>query len=180
MTTPAAPPAIQVPAVQTTIPVPKGVRATWRISNGGWGGVLVTSSRGEIQLSYDTPDSPQATYEYVNRLLMTNSRLVDGSGRPITSGDDLYHPDFGASLRTRVDMSSTASFVTSIQRHVYQGLVSSPLVRRNPPPQVVVQVIDDQTVRVSLSFETSGGVTVNMKDDDALVFNTATLTTGGG
>lgn len=177
---PATPPNVAVPAVQTTIPVAKGVRATWRISNGGWGGKLVLSSRADIQLSYDRPDDPRATMEYVNRLLMTTSRLIDGSGRPITGGDDPYHPDFGASLRTRVDMTSTASFVTSIQRHVYQGLTSSPLIRRNPPPQVIVQVIDPYTVRVSLIFETAGGVAVNMTDKDAVTFNGALMKTGGG
>lgn len=147
---------------------PKPYRSTLKISNGGWGGDLVLSSTGDLQLSYDLPDDARATMERIQRVLNTNPRQWDGFGSVISRGDDQFHPDFGAGLPSQVDELPTEQLLTFVQGQVLKGLLGDSSISPSPPPLVIVRVLDSQTLEVSMTFSLVSGQVVTVAGSDAI------------
>ena len=167
--------AITPPLESSVIATPPQVRSTLRISNGGWGGDLVLSPSGDLQLSYDTADVPEATFERISRLINTSPRLFSDSGAPISAGDYPGQPNWGAGLPAEVDELSTSALALAIQQRILNGLSQDSSISPVPPPQVVVQVIDAATLRVSVNFRLTTGQPVAVNG-----YNLAVASRAGG
>lgn len=132
------------------------------MTNNGWNGDFEIDATGDVVLVQDVQNSPLATQQRLYRLLMTNPRLFDGSGNPISSGDDLFAPDWGAGVRALTGQMITDAFTTDIQTHVLDALASDPGVAQDPAPAVTVTSVGNNTVLVSVTCTAVTGEIVTL------------------
>ena len=101
-----------------------------------YGGVLTFQSNGDLQLSQDTPTSPQATFERVLRIVLTNPTTTDGNGNPIGRPDDLFHPSFGSGVKAAIGEPGTPALVQAVSARIIAAIQADPYIATSPAPTV--------------------------------------------
>lgn len=132
------------------------------MTNNGWNGDFEIDATGDVVLVQDVQNNPAATQQRLYRLLMTNPRLFDGSGNPISSGDDIFAPDYGAGVRALTGQMITPAFITSLQAHILKGLATDPGVAADPPPTVTITNVGNNIVQVDVSCNSITGEIVTL------------------
>jgi hypothetical protein len=136
------------------------------MTNNGYGGVMLMTATGDVQLLVDTPNNPAATLQRIYRLILTNATLRDDEGNPIAPADDLFNPDWGASLRERVGEMYSNTLAQQIVNSVTKALAQDGGITQSPAPVVTVT----QDVGAALI-----DVICYTKDGQKLTVPTATL-----
>lgn len=148
-----------------------------------YGGDLSILPNGDLVLATDLPGNARATTQRVQRLLYTNPRVPNGTGGFISSGDDIFHPDWGVGLPNKVGKmfpggttatpkSQVQSLLQQIQAQAANGLAQDPSIAQNPPPiaqavsvptnpsqinvQITCQAVTGQLITVPASPITGG------------------------
>lgn len=124
------------------------------------GGDFIQAENGDLLLAQDTAQTADATRQRIQRLLLTNPRLLDDAGRIISTPDDLFSPDWGAGLPALVDQPVTAAFISALQARIVSAVLSDPGIVANPAPSVTVTQQDTATVIVGISAQTVSGQTM--------------------
>ena len=131
------------------------------------GGDFVQQENGDLLLAQDTAFTSDATIQRIQRLLLTNARLVSENGTPISAPGDLFNPNYGASLPALVDQPVTQAFINQLQARIQSALTTDPTISQNPAPSVSVSQTDPGTGQVSttsvfvtISAQTVAGQTV--------------------
>lgn len=127
------------------------------ISGGGWGGDFLLDDTGDLVLSQDTADVPQATIERLTRMVLTTPMLRDAQGNPIGWADDIHHPDWGVGLRAFVNEAFNASTFQSIANAVISQLKLDPGVSQSSAPAVSFAQRGVYNAQMSISFVTALG-----------------------
>jgi hypothetical protein len=120
------------------------------VSNNGWGGDFEIDATGDVVLATDIQNAPLATQQRLYRLIMTNPRLFDAFGNPISYPNDLFAPDYGAGVRALTGQMITPALTSAIQSHIMDALASDPTVAATPAPVVTVAQAANNTVQVSV------------------------------
>jgi hypothetical protein len=136
------------------------------MTNDGYGGVMLMTATGDVQLLIDTPNYPAATLQRVYRLILTSATLRDDEGNAIAPADDLFNPEWGASLRERVGEMYSNTLAQQIVSSVTKALAQDPGIAESPAPVVTVT----QAVGAVLI-----DVDCTTKDGQQLTVPTATL-----
>ncbi|MDE2102101.1 MAG: hypothetical protein KGL39_32950 [Patescibacteria group bacterium] len=123
-------------------------------------GDFVIQANNDLLLAYDTSDVSDATTQRIMRLLLTNPRLVGSDGRPISTPDDLFNPDYGAGLPALVDQPVTTAFLANLQARILSALLSDPTIAPTPTPVVTVNLVGSAQVSVSIKANTITGQSV--------------------
>lgn len=110
-----------------------------------WGGDLTIQANGDLLLSFDTPGNPEATFERVLRIVMTNPTQYDASGNPISPPDYLSHPNFGAGVRGSIGEPFVPALTDGIVTRVRSALAADPYIASDPAPKVNFTQLDYQT-----------------------------------
>jgi hypothetical protein len=101
-----------------------------------YGGDLSIQSNNDIQLSIDVQGSPEATYERVLRIILTNPITYDVNGNPLVRPDDLFHANFGSGARAAIGEPYTPALVSAVNARILAALASDPYVVSTPAPTV--------------------------------------------
>jgi len=101
-----------------------------------YGGDLAIMSNNDILLSQDVQGSPEATYERVLRIILTNPITFDANGNPLVRPDDLFHANFGSGARAAIGEPYTPALVSSVNARILAALASDPYVISIPTPTV--------------------------------------------
>ena len=125
----------------------------WLEANGDF----IQTDNGDLKLATDTPYSSDATTQRLTRLLMTNPRLIDAAGNPISTPGDLFYPNYGAGEPALVDQPVTPAFVQALQSRIINALLKDPTVSPNPRPTVTVNQLNSSTVQVAIAVTTVTG-----------------------
>ncbi|MFZ6727330.1 phage tail protein [Undibacterium sp. MH2W] len=99
------------------------------------GSDLSASNIGDLQSVSGTVKGQQR----VLRRLLTNPQTFDASGKPQTSGDYIFHPEYGAGLPSYVGKTMDIPKITAVIRG--QMLLES-CVAKNPAPIINVSPIN--------------------------------------
>lgn len=122
------------------------------LTNNGWNGDFQTDSTGDLVLVSDQPNAPVATQERVYRLLMTSARDTDEeTGSPSSVPDDLFAPDWGASLRRRTGEMITPQLLGNIESDIESGLQLDETIDQTTQPTVILTTPGNNTVQIALS-----------------------------
>ncbi len=123
------------------------------------GGDFIQTENGDLLLAIDTANSADASRQRIQRLLLTNPRLVADDGTPVSTPDDLFNPDYGAGLPALVDQPITTAFLAQLQARILNALGNDPTIAQSPSPVVNVTQ-NGGTVNVSLVATTVTGLPV--------------------
>lgn len=96
-----------------------------------YGSDLTVAPNGDILLSQDTPIEPQATYERVLRIVLTNPVTTDDQGNPLVRPDDLFHVNFGAGARAAIGEPYTPALVKAINARIVAACNQDPYIQQN-------------------------------------------------
>lgn len=96
-----------------------------------YGGDLSLAPNSDLQLSQDTLDEPQATYERVLRVVLTNPITTDASGNPLVRPDDLFHVNFGSGARAAIGEPFTPALVKAVNARITAALNDDPYIANN-------------------------------------------------
>lgn len=108
------------------------------LSGGGWGGDFSLTANGDLLLAQDSLLTPSATFERINRLILTNAAVSDANDTPISEADDLFNPSYGSSARAFIGEPPTSALLSSVQAAVQAGLATEPGIVSSPAPTVSV------------------------------------------
>lgn len=103
-----------------------------------YGGDLVLQANGDLQLSIDVFGTivPQATFERILRIILTNPITIDANGNPVIRPDYLEHPYFGSGARSAIEENFTSALVDSINARIQNALSTYPYIVHQPPPTI--------------------------------------------
>lgn len=127
-----------------------------------YGGDFVISPQGSLQLAVDDQNSATATTQRLTRLVLTTPIQKDQYGRVIGRGDSYFYPQYGASLRTYVDSTPTASDLAAIRAAILNGIAQDPGIARTPAPIVTITQPDSTSLLVYIQVVTASGQTVTL------------------
>lgn len=116
------------------------------------GGDFSVMANGDLQLVADVPtvSPPAATTQRLIRLILSNARNVSQTDGIVSMPDDLFNPEWGASVRAAVGDPINATLTSTIQSRILKALALDPDIAASPAPVVTVQQTGITTVTVSV------------------------------
>jgi phage baseplate assembly protein W len=149
-----------------------------QITGGGWGGDFALDSTGDLILSQDTSQVPQATIERLTRLVLTCANLTDQYGNVIGWADDIHHPNWGAGIRAYVNATFNQTTFQNITNAIQAQLAVDPAVAIQPQPQVSLTQQGTYGASLQIQFKTQQGQLVVLPTINLTPTNVS-LNTGG-
>lgn len=122
-----------------------------------YGGDLSLGSNADVALSVDTPNSPQATYERILRIVLTNPLTTDAQGNPLVRPDDLFHVNFGAGARAAIGEPYTPALVKAVNARIVAACNDDPYIAQNSVSVTWVQGSSPGTYLLTLSATSVSG-----------------------
>jgi hypothetical protein len=129
-----------------------------------YGGDWSFTPQGDFATVADTFDNPAATQQRLYRLILTSPRLKDDNGSPLpgTRPDDLFHPDYGAGLRTIVGESVSAQLLNDAKSRILAALALDTGIVQFPAPAVTATDYGGGYVEFDVSCQTVLGQQVTI------------------
>lgn len=114
-----------------------------------WNGDFQLQANGDLLLALDLQNNATATTQRIQRLLYTNPRMLNANSIGYASaGDDVFHPDYGVGLPSRVGgmfpggatrtQAQISPFLNKIKSMAMNGLAADPSIAQNPSPTISV------------------------------------------
>jgi hypothetical protein len=125
-----------------------------------YGGGMQFAANGDIQLVTDTPTDPACTRQHIIFLVLTNPRLIDVNGNPISPPDSVYFPDLGAGLRAIIGKKLTTAVLNDITARVTAALAQFPDVAATPVPTVTATQTSRNAISLTISAYTASGTPI--------------------
>lgn len=132
------------------------------LSNGGYGGDFTLDPTGDLLLAIDTAQSVPASIERLYRLILTNARTNDSSGRIIAPPDDLFNVNYGSSVRAEIGEPFDDTFIAGVTGRVLQALAQDAGVRPVPAPTVTVSNGGNGIALIDVTLVLVGGQIVTL------------------
>jgi hypothetical protein len=122
-----------------------------------YGGTLSIGANGDIAISQDTPGSPQATFERVLRIVMTNPIQFDDTGAPVVAPDNLFDTGFGAGVKDSIGENFTTALQKGVNSRIIAACNADPYIVNNSTSVVWTQGQLPGEWSLVLSFTPVGG-----------------------
>lgn len=123
-----------------------------------WNGDLVQLPNGDLATIQDTFDSPAATIQRLEVIVMMNPTLRnEQTGQPMGRADDLFNEKIGSGARALVGELATDDVVAGIQARVAKAISIDPGIAKVPAPVIDVQSDDDGKLWLTISGRTTSG-----------------------
>ena len=130
------------------------------MTNLGWGGTMLMTPTGDVQLIADVPSIAPATKQRIYRLMLTSCMVFDAQKNPISCADDLFNVNWGVGLRQRVGQMYDSTFVNQVTNQCLAALAADPGIAQNPAPTVLVQYVGGGQATVNVTCNTITGTQV--------------------
>lgn len=118
----------------------------------GLGGDFVIDDTGDLLLAIDAPNYPIATEQRIIRLLLTN---LNG---------DIFNPTWGIGLPSQVDTNFGPNSINQLKALINNWLSVDNGVAPSPPPSIIINQINFNTVTISISFTTPTNTIIILPD----------------
>jgi hypothetical protein len=119
------------------------------LTNGGYGGDFILADNGDLLLAEDTVLDPEATLQRVMRLILTNAKIIDADGTPISEADDIFNDWYGSSIRALIGQMITPALLAGIKARILQALTTDPGLVQSPAPSISVVAGPNASIIIS-------------------------------
>ena len=121
-----------------------------------YGGDLVISPQGSLQLAIDDTNTATASLQLLQRIIFTNPLAKDTLGNVIARADSLQYSDFGAGIASLVNSQATANEIVALKASIADQMAQFPNFLTNPAPVITV-TFSSLTLTVQVQFQADSG-----------------------
>ncbi len=135
-----------------------------------YNGDFTITPQGNLLLAQDTLDDPVASYQRLQRLILTNPTARDAQQNAIGRADDLFNPEYGSGVRATISKPGNGvlvpAIIAGIVARVQNAIAQDAGFAKDPAPIVKVSIVKVPTVgsvlTLFVSVKTVSGVIVTI------------------